>query len=74
MIMRLNGHDKVYIKSDTFFNDPDCGSMYEDMGMDVVPIDAFGGFVPQNKSLTNLKKTEETMQKRFNLYVESEVK
>lgn len=57
----------IYVPSDKYFNDPDSCSMYEDMGFDVRPVDLHGGFVPQNKSLANLKKTEQAIQERFNL-------
>ena len=57
-------NDVVYVKSDKFFNDPDCHKFFGD---NCEPVDIFGGFVPQDKSMSNLKKAEKAIQCRFGL-------
>ncbi len=59
--------DEIYVNSDEYFNDPDCVDSYESMGFDIQPVDIFGGFVPQDKSINNLKKNEKAIQERFGL-------
>lgn len=56
----------VYVKSDRFFNDPDGNRFFEDMGMDVTPVDAFGAVVPTSKN-SDLKKTQANIRHRFQL-------
>ena len=54
-------HKKTnYVDSDFFFNHP--GEF-----PDGEPVDVMGAFVPQNKSLSNLKKAEKATQVRFGL-------
>ena len=60
-------HDVVYVNSDRYFNGSNRVGILEDMGIEVQPVDVFGGFVPQNKSLSNLKKTEQAIRERFDL-------
>lgn len=61
----------VYVNSDRYFNDSSKRiDMLESMGMDVQPVDVFGGFVPQDKSLGNLKKAQKAIRERFGLNTE----
>lgn len=62
----MNHEDTIYMKSDNYFNDPDARQMYESIG-NVEPCDVFGGFVPQDKSLNNLTKTQQAIRTRFKL-------
>jgi len=60
---------KITIDSDTYFNEPKRMAeikKYED----IIPVDVFGGFVPEDKSMANLKKTEDQINKRFGLKLE----
>ncbi len=65
----MKNNKTIYYNSDEYFNDTDKDKvdMYEEMGFDVQPVDIFGGFVPQDKSMSNLKKTEKAIQERFQL-------
>lgn len=58
-----------YVDSDTYFNDSDKDQYQwiKDMGDEVTPVDMYGGMVPENKSLDNLKKNEKAIRDRFNL-------
>lgn len=59
---------KTYIQSDSYFNKPEKYDIFGEMGNDVVPIDVYGGFVPQEKEgRNNIKTNQETIRKRFNL-------
>lgn len=57
----------VYVQSDKYFNDPDSQRFF---GADVQPVDVFKGFVPEDKSLDNLKKCEKAIRQRFGLDIE----
>ena len=61
----MEKHD-VHVKSDNYFNHPEYIAEMEDY-CNPEPVDAFGAFVPQGKSLSNLKKMEESIRERFNL-------
>lgn len=69
----MNG--RVFVKSDKYFNDRDEFDMYQEMGMDVIPVDLNGAYVPEKKyDPQNLKRAQQTIQKRFGLEeVEKEV-
>lgn len=56
-------NEPVYINSDKFFNDPECHKFYGNPQ----PVDVMGAFVPQDKSMSNLKKAEKAIQVRFGL-------
>lgn len=58
---------RIKLDSNEFFNDPKAVSELQSMGMDVDPVDVYGGFVPVGKSLTNLKKNEQLIRDRFSL-------
>ncbi len=58
---------KMTIDSERFFNDPKEVKEMQDSGIEVEAKDVFGGFVPQDKSMDNLKETEEHIRKRFSL-------
>jgi len=57
---------KIRVDSEEYFNKP---KKMEEMKQysDVMPVDIFGAFVPEDKSDSNLKKTEAQIQKRFGL-------
>lgn len=59
--------DTINIPSDRYFNAPETTEDFKIMGYDVDPVDAFGGFVPEGKDLSNLKKNEKHIQDRFSL-------
>lgn len=63
----MNDEKTIYFNSDKYFNDPDSYKAYEDMGFTITPVDIFGGFVPQDKSLGNLSKAQKAIKKRFGL-------
>lgn len=52
------------VNSDDYFNNKE---EYDNGFFDVDPVDAFAGFVPQDKSLGNLKKTQSYIRRRFAL-------
>ena len=64
---------KYNVDSDFFFNNPKAVKDMEEY-CDVTPVDVMGGFVPQDKSIENLKKTQDAIQERFGLKVGGEDK
>lgn len=64
---------KKNVDSDFYFNNPKAVKDMETY-CEVTPVDVMGGFVPQDKSMSNLKKTEEAIQERFGLKAGGEEK
>lgn len=57
----------MHVEAEHFFSNPTKMADLKDMGIEPIPVDAFGAFVPSDKSDSNLKKTEESIQERFGL-------
>jgi len=56
---------QINISSDDYFNNQD--RYQNDDWAEFTPVDIFGGFVPQDKSLSNLPKNQAMIRKRFAL-------
>lgn len=57
---------KMAVDSDFFFNNPKKVEEMKSYG-EPYPVDVMGACVPLDKSIDNLKKTEESIQERFGL-------
>lgn len=66
MSLPFNRKAQINVYSDDYFNNK---GRYDEMSdwADVTPVDVFGGFVPQDKSLGNLKTTQAKIRERFAL-------
>lgn len=40
---------EIFVSSDIYFNNPGRFDAYEEIGMDCIPTDAFGGYVQKGK-------------------------